>query len=31
MGMEFQFGKMKSSGDGWLHNINVLNAAEWNT
>ena len=31
MGTELQFGKMKSSGDGWwwwLHNVNALNATE---
>ena len=29
MGTEFQFGKMKSSVDGWLHNsVDVLNATE---
>lgn len=28
MGVEFQFGKMKSSGDGLLNNINVLYTTE---
>ena len=31
MGAKFQFGKMKSSGDGWwqwLHNVNVPSTTE---